>query len=98
MADVPMRVVSDDTSSERRITPSWSVSTLKAKLESVTGIPPSCQRLSLRVTGQQRVPIEAVDEDATYLTSFGLVPYAELHVCGAHLDGHDQACLASLER
>lgn len=98
MADVPMRVVSDDTSSERRITPSWSVSTLKAKLESVTGIPPSCQRLSLRVTGQQSVPVEAVDEDAAYLTSFGLVPYAELHVSGAHVDGYGQACLASPER
>ena len=32
-------------SAERRITPSWSVSQLKSKLEPVTGIPSTCQSL-----------------------------------------------------
>ena len=35
-------------SAERRISPSWSISQLKAKLEPVTGIPPSAQRLRTR--------------------------------------------------
>ena len=32
-------------SAERRISPSWTIGQLKAKLEPVTGIPPSAQRL-----------------------------------------------------
>lgn len=80
MADVPLLVVSDNTSSERRITPSWSISHLKAKLETITGVPPSSQRLSLNVRGQQPVPIEAADEDAATLTGFPLEPYADLIV------------------
>lgn len=79
MADVPLQVVSDNASSERRITPAWSISTLKAKLEPVTGIPPSSQRISLN-TSSQSVAIEASDEDSTYLATFPLVAYAELHV------------------
>lgn len=80
MADVPLRVISENTSSERRITPSWSISKLKAKLETVTGIPPSSQKLSLKPSVQESIPIEANDEDSTYLTSFPLVAYTELHV------------------
>lgn len=85
MADVPLQVVSDNSSSERRITPAWSISTLKAKLEPVTGIPPSYQSILLK-TSSQSVAVEAIDEDSTYLASFPLVPYAELHVCHRRLD------------
>jgi tubulin-specific chaperone B len=80
MADVPLQVISDNSSSERRITPSWSISQLKAKLEFVTGVPPSSQRLSLKTANRAVVPIEAPDEDNVYLTSFPLSAYAELHV------------------
>ncbi len=80
MADIPLHVVSDNASSERRITPSWSISQLKAKLEPVTRIPISCQRLFLDNSSRQRVAVEAADEDATQLFSFGLSAYAELHV------------------
>lgn len=85
MADVPLRVVSENTSSERRITPSWSISRLKAKLETVTGIPPSSQKLFLKPSAQESIPIEASDEDSTYLTSFPLVAYTELHVSDTFL-------------
>jgi hypothetical protein len=80
MADIPLYVKSDNAASERRITPSWAISQLKAKLEPMTGIPPSAQRLSLKVRGSETIAIEAQDEDAVYLSSFPLVPYAELHV------------------
>lgn len=80
MADIPLQVVSDLTGSERRITPSWSISHLKSKLESVTGIPPSAQKLTLKVPGQGPVSIEAHDEDSTPLSNWNLIPYAELHV------------------
>ncbi|KAM0564521.1 hypothetical protein ACHAPJ_000735 [Fusarium lateritium] len=81
MADVPLVVISEFAQSERRITPSWSISQLKGKLETVTGIPPSCQRLSLKPTaGAEAIAIEAANEDDTHLSNFPLAPYAELHV------------------
>ncbi|KAK3321097.1 CAP Gly-rich domain-containing protein [Cercophora scortea] len=80
MADVPLYVVSDYSSSERRITPSWSIAQLKTKLEPITGIPPSCQRISLRTSTNQNIPLEAADEESTYLQSYPLSAYAELHV------------------
>ncbi|CAN8103800.1 unnamed protein product [Discula destructiva] len=86
MADVPLLVVSDNSSSERRITPAWSISTLKAKLEPVTGIPPSCQIISLK-TATQSIAVEAHDEDSSCLASFPLAAYAELHVLDSRPPG-----------
>lgn len=81
MADIPLQVVSDVTASEIRITPSWTISQLKSKLEPVTGIPPSAQRLSLNAaSGASAVPIDAPDPDNMTLSNWNLTPYAELHV------------------
>lgn len=54
--DVPLLVTVPSTakeaaphlSAERRISPSWTVAQLKAKLEPVTGIPPGSQDLRIR--------------------------------------------------
>lgn len=78
--DIPLQITSENSSSERRITPSWTIGQLKAKLEPVTGIPPLSQKLTLRLGGRQPVPIEAVDEENTQLGNFPLAPYAEIHV------------------
>jgi tubulin-specific chaperone B len=78
--DIPLLVTSENSSSERRITPSWTIGQLKAKLEPVTGIPPLSQKLTLRVPAQQGIPIEALDEEHTPLSHFPLAPYAEIHV------------------
>ncbi|KAI9788780.1 MAG: hypothetical protein M1816_006561 [Peltula sp. TS41687] len=48
--DISLQVTSPHTRSERRINPSWTVSLLRAKLEFITGIPPSCQSLLLFTT------------------------------------------------
>ena len=80
MADVPLQVISDNAAAERRITPSWTIGQLKAKLEPITGIPPLSQKLSLKASGAGSIPIEAADEENTRLSSFPLSPYAELHV------------------
>lgn len=80
MADVPLQVISENAAAERRITPSWTISILKTKLETVTGIPPGSQRLSLKLPGQDKVFIEANDEDNTLVSNWALAPYAELHV------------------
>ncbi|KAJ6789027.1 hypothetical protein PWT90_09917 [Aphanocladium album] len=81
MADVPMYVISENASSERRITPSWSIDTFKTKLEPITGIPPSAQRLSLKsAKGAESIPLQAADEENTFLNSFPLAAYGEIHV------------------
>lgn len=88
MADVPLMVVSENASSERRVTPSWTITQLRAKLEPITGIPPSCQKLSIQVPGSAPVSVEASDEDSTYLSNFPLRAYAELSVSHV-LPGND---------
>ncbi|KAH8677406.1 CAP-Gly domain-containing protein [Xylariales sp. PMI_506] len=80
MADIPLQVISENSASERRITPSWTISQLKAKLEFITGIPPSSQRLSLKTSTKDIIPIESADEDSTHLSNYPLFAYAELHV------------------
>ncbi|KAI6354468.1 hypothetical protein MCOR25_008583 [Pyricularia grisea] len=80
MADVSLHIVSENSASERRITPSWTIATLKTKLEPITGIPPSCQRLSLKTATGDAIAIEAADEEATTLAGFPLTPYSELNV------------------
>lgn len=80
MADIPLQVFSENAASERRITPSWTIGQLKAKLEPITGVPPLSQKLSLKSAGGEKIAIEAADEENTRLASFPLTPYAELHV------------------
>ncbi|KZZ97852.1 Cytoskeleton-associated protein, Gly-rich domain protein [Ascosphaera apis ARSEF 7405] len=63
--------------SERRITPSWSVNVLKGKLETMTGIPPSSQRLKLKVPGRGDI---WVDDEMRTIGEFGLVRGAELEI------------------
>lgn len=49
---------------ERRISPSWTIGQLKAKLEPVTGIPPSAQRLRTRAFDDVWV---AMDDDERFV-------------------------------
>ena len=79
--DLPLQITSENSASERRITPSWSIAHLKTKLEPVTGIPPSSQKLSLRLPNRPEIAVDAADEENVQLASFPLQAYAEIHVC-----------------
>jgi tubulin-folding cofactor B len=79
-ADVPLIVNSANSSSERRISPSWTIAHLKTRLEPITGVPASCQQLTLRVGSQDAVPLAATDEEQAQLAAFPLQPYAEITV------------------
>lgn len=84
--DIPMLITSTASSSERRITPSWTIAHLKTKLEPVTGIAPASQKLTLRLPDQQQEnPIEAEDEESVEVGSWPLVAYAEIKVQAATL-------------
>ena len=79
--DIPLLITSSASRSERRITPTWSLSTLKRKLEPITGIPPSVQRLTLLLPDQkQEVPLAAEDEDATLVGNWPLQQGGEIKV------------------
>ena len=73
--DIPLLITSANASSERRVSPSWTVAHFKSRLEPITGIPASAQ--SLRLGSQS---IAAADEDSTFLSAYALQPYAEIHV------------------
>jgi len=78
--DIPLLIVSENSASERRISPSWTIAQLKDRLEPVTGVPATCQRLSLKIGSQPAQPIEAADEESTILAAWPLQAYAELKV------------------
>jgi tubulin-folding cofactor B len=79
-ADVPLLIVSENAHSERRISPAWTVSQLKARLEPITGIPASSQRLVLKAAACADQDLQTVDEEKTQLVAFKLQSYAELDV------------------
>ncbi len=84
--DIPLQITSPNTSSERRIPVSWTIARFKAKLEPVTGIPPSAQRLVLRrgagggAAEQSQEVIEAPDEENTTLERWNLGRGMEIYV------------------
>jgi tubulin-folding cofactor B len=69
-------------SSERRVSPAWTVEQLKAKLEPITGIPPSCQKLQTTDQFGVKIPL---DDDASLVGSsrYGLRRDSEIEVCMA---------------
>ena len=79
--DIPILITSTASSSERRITPSWTIAHLKTKLEPVTGVAPSSQILALRLPDrQEETAIEAEDEESVEIGRWPLVAYAEIKV------------------
>jgi tubulin-folding cofactor B len=84
--DIPVAITTPSTSSpsdeprlhsERRITPTWTVKQVKAKLETMTGIPPSSQQLRLKTPGRAD---QWVDGDDTIIGEWGLTRGCEIEV------------------
>lgn len=78
--DILLFIRSSNASSERRITPAWTLAQLKTKLEPITGIPPSCQSLTLKLPGHDEVAMEAQDEERVQLSNWSLQAYGEINV------------------
>ncbi|KAL1967250.1 hypothetical protein VTN77DRAFT_3296 [Rasamsonia byssochlamydoides] len=62
---------------ERRVTPSWTVSQLKGKLETMTGIPPGSQKLLLKAPGRED---QWVEGDERLIGEWGLTRGCEIEV------------------
>ncbi|KAK9240342.1 CAP Gly-rich domain-containing protein [Lipomyces kononenkoae] len=85
MADIPLLVTSQNTSSERRVSPLWTLAHLKSRLEPITGIPANAQRLSLFISHSETPilltpPDGRADHDYTVGEFSALVPFARVHV------------------
>jgi tubulin-specific chaperone B len=88
MADIITYITSELISSEKRITPSWTVSQLKSKLEPITGIPPSSQKLTVYGSAANAAGStnagnsQLVDDDDLdrLIGTYNLVPYGRIHV------------------
>jgi len=75
--DVSLLVVSANSRSERRISPSWTVDQLRARLEPITGVPASAQKLSVKA-GESSHPLDSAG--LTRLDAYKIWDYTELHV------------------
>ncbi|KAB8228705.1 hypothetical protein ETB97_010577 [Aspergillus alliaceus] len=62
---------------ERRITPTWTVMQLKSKLETMTGIPPSNQKLKLKSPGHLD---QWVEVDESIIGDWGVMKGSEIEV------------------
>jgi len=78
LSDLPVQIIVPNDSNpsgptllsaERRVTPSWTVSQLKTKLEPITGIPTSSQSLRTKSLHHGGAWIQLDDEDALLSTS-----------------------------
>lgn len=63
---------------ERRVTPSWTLMQLKGKLETMTGVPPGCQTLKIKVPGRNDQWMEGDDRR---IEEWGLMKGVEIEVC-----------------
>lgn len=86
--DLPLLITSDNSSSERRVTPSWTIAHFKDRLEPITGVPASCQRLSIKLPGGGKQAIEALDEENTQLVNWPLQEYSEIFVGHSNRGGY----------
>lgn len=84
--DMLIQITSDagphlQTSSERRISPQWTLQHLKQRLEPVTGIPPQRQLLTLflpqHTRAEQGLPMQ---QDDQLVSDWPLEPHARVHI------------------
>ncbi|ODV85056.1 hypothetical protein CANARDRAFT_28776 [[Candida] arabinofermentans NRRL YB-2248] len=92
MEDINVYITSDLTSSERRISPNWSLSTFKNKLHQITGIPPIDQKLWLYKTKDtsERSQMRSIHDDSlTQLYEFHIIPYTRIHIENTNLENEE---------
>lgn len=87
MIEISVFVTSDQTSSERRVNPQWSISELKNRLELITGIPPASQKLSVYGVSAVLPPTpitcdasKGETEETKTLENYNIVQYGRIHV------------------
>jgi tubulin-folding cofactor B len=95
MADINVYVTSDLTSSERRISPQWTLSYLKSRLELITGIPPKYQKIQYYSIPnsnecQTLCSSENQGQDSMTVNDLNIIGYSRLHVIDENPDSELQ--------
>ncbi|EGV64778.1 hypothetical protein PSN45_005124 [Yamadazyma tenuis] len=91
MSDISIYITSDLTSSERKVSPQWSITHLKIRLEQITGIAPKFQTIHLyRISNSNEYEVVADSnsynrqaDDHSTVVALNLVPFCRLHVVDA---------------
>ncbi|KAK6341102.1 hypothetical protein TWF696_009403 [Orbilia brochopaga] len=79
--DIVILVHSENAVTERRVTPSWTIADLKSKLEPVTGIPPSAQKLSYQFPDSNGLEtIDGLNENVVRISELQWQTYTKLIV------------------
>ncbi|ODQ63246.1 hypothetical protein NADFUDRAFT_53519 [Nadsonia fulvescens var. elongata DSM 6958] len=102
MPDVALFVTSDQTSSERRVNPEWTLDQLKTKLEQITGIAPPRQKLLIYGSSSATQAVTMCDPSVPIaeqpninlegpISQFPLVPYGRIHVVDVRAGEEDDS-------
>lgn len=81
--DISVYFTSDLTSSERRISPQWSIKYLKERLEQITGISPKYQQLHyypIRTSNENHIIGSTEADNEKSIGDAGIVAYSRIHV------------------
>lgn len=77
--DIAVYFTSDLTSSERRISPQWTIKYLKQRLEQITGIRPEYQTLQYYPIRTSNEHIDISDDDKT-VADYNVAAFSRVHV------------------
>lgn len=89
MSDITVYVTSDLTSSERKLSPQWSIQYLRQKLELITGIAPEFQTIhyyAISNSNDYKVLISASAKIEGFVGDWNLAPFSRIHVIDENPD------------
>lgn len=86
--DISVFFTSDLTSSERRISPQWTLAYLKQRLEQITGVQPQFQTLQYHPhnSSSEYVVLQAEDDEKVTVAELGVAPFSRIHVQDSNPD------------
>lgn len=88
MSDISIYITSDLTSSERRISPQWTLQYLKQKIELITGIAPkdqTIQHYAIPSSNEFLIILDAnryneAKDSSEYVSSYNIQAFSRLHI------------------
>lgn len=78
--DIAVYFTSDLTSSERRISPQWTIGYLKQRLEQITGVQASLMGLHHYPIGDSNEYVEIGENNDKTVSDHNVAPYSRIHV------------------
>lgn len=81
--DIAVYFTSDLTSSERRISPQWTIKYLKQRLEQITGVSPQSQHLQYfpnRSSNENHLIGATAEDDEKTVGDYNIAAYSRIHV------------------